>query len=52
MYMSVLPTCTMCISGARGDQKSVLDSLELELCKVLTHYLGSGPFIILCQSRK
>lgn len=34
--------CIMCMSGAQGVQKTALDSLELGLGMVVSHFVGSG----------
>lgn len=34
--------CTMCVPGAGGGQKRVLDPLELELQVVGSHHVGVG----------
>lgn len=34
--------CTLYVSGAHGDQKRVLDPLELELETVMRHHVGAG----------
>jgi hypothetical protein len=33
--------CTICVSGAHGDQKKVLNPLELELQMVMSCHVGA-----------
>lgn len=40
--MGVLPACLGRVPGARGGQKSVFESLGLELQIVVSHHVGAG----------
>lgn len=39
VYIPAVCMCPMCVPGAHGGQKSVLDSLELELQMVVSHVM-------------
>lgn len=34
--------CTLCVPGGFGSQRSMVDSLKLELFVVMSHYVGAG----------
>ena len=54
MHIDVLPTCVpvhKCMPDACGNQKTVLDPLELELQKVVSHHVGTGNQTqVLCKN--
>lgn len=40
--MGILPVCLGRVPGARGGQKSLFESLELELQTVVSQHVGAG----------
>lgn len=57
MCMSVLPVymyvCTMSVSDAHGGQKKELDTLKLELWRVVSYHVGAeNRTQVLCKSNK
>lgn len=44
--------CTMYVFGVQGDQKKVLNPVELDLQVVVSHHVGSGTQTwVLCKNK-
>lgn len=54
MYMIVclhVCLCTVCVTDAKGDQKRVVDPLEVELQIAVCHTVGArNRTLVLCRS--